>query len=120
MAASFFLSVREDIDQMPTVSGGEPALPACTAANLGSGPPSAPELQSAAYPIVVGVTGHRDIAASALPAVRSSVCSVLKGLQQRCGNALYVMTALADGADQEVADVAEEIGIALIAVAPMP
>jgi hypothetical protein len=72
------------------------------------------------YPIVVGVTGHRDITDDALDAVRSCVHDVLNELKTEFGDALQVIIALADGADQLVADVAESLVIETIAVSPMP
>ena len=75
---------------------------------------------SVPYPIIVGVTGHRDIVPSGTPAVRSAVRRVLDELRRVFREALYVMTALADGADQLVAEAAAARSIPLIAVAPMP
>jgi hypothetical protein len=72
------------------------------------------------YPIVVGVTGHRDITHGARDAVRARVHVVLKELKAEFGDALHVMSALADGADQLVAEVAQGLGVATIAVLPMP
>ena len=70
------------------------------------------------YPIIVGITGHRDIAPGAEPALRGAVRDILRGLADEVGDALYVMSALADGADQLVATEAEPLN--LIAVSPMP
>jgi hypothetical protein len=72
------------------------------------------------YPIVVGVTGHRDLASDAQEGVSAAVHAVLEGLQAEFGDALHVMTALADGADQLVADEAEKLDLKTIAVSPMP
>lgn len=74
----------------------------------------------APYPIVVGVTGHRDIAPAAVPAVRTAVRNMLDDLRQEFGSALCILTGLADGADQLVAEAAVARSIAVIAVAPMP
>jgi hypothetical protein len=71
------------------------------------------------YPIIVGVTGHRDVTGSAETVLRSAVNAILLGLRREFGEALHVMSALADGADQLVADEAEAHGLPLIAVAPM-
>jgi len=83
---------------------------------------------SSPYPIIVGVTGHRDIAPERQDAVRAALQTVLTGLHARFGDALHLMTALADGADQLVADVAENLvagngkkaSLKIIAVSPMP
>ena len=80
------------------------------------------------YPIIVGITGHRDIAPGRQDAVRAALTTVLTGLYTKFGDALHVMTALADGADQLAADVAEKlvapggksVSLKLIAVSPMP
>ena len=72
------------------------------------------------FPIIVGVAGHGDILPAAEPAVRAAVVALLTAMKGRFGDALHVLTALADGADQLVADVASELSIAIIAVAPMP
>src|SRR5438552_2554065 len=77
-----------------------------------------PDLPS--YPIVVGVTGHRDIASEAQDAVCAAVHAVLEGLRAAFGAALHIMTALADGTDQLVADAAEVLGLKITAVSPMP
>ena len=69
--------------------------------------------------VVVGVTGHREIDPAAAGAVRCAVHEVLASLQKQFPHALHVMTALAAGADQLVADVAEELGIPIVAVLPM-
>lgn len=71
-------------------------------------------------PILVGITGHRDILPAALPAIRRSVEDVLRALKDALGASLTVVTALAEGADQLVATVALELGIAVIAISPMP
>jgi hypothetical protein len=79
------------------------------------------------YPIIVGVTGHRDIAPGAEHVARASVQALLASLHTKFGDALHVMTALADGADQLVADAAENLAdknghktpLKIIAVSPM-
>ncbi|HLZ82603.1 MAG TPA: hypothetical protein VKQ54_03480 [Caulobacteraceae bacterium] len=80
------------------------------------------------FPIIVGVAGHRDLLPGTEEALRASVRGVLAGLQAKFGDALHLLTSLADGADQLVADVAEGLGghgksaarIKLIAVSPGP
>jgi hypothetical protein len=74
-------------------------------------------------PIIVGVTGHRDIPEEAKPAIAEKIRAVL--LQKM---ALYprtpfvLLSALAEGADQLAAQVAlsAEVHIPLYAVLPMP
>ena len=80
------------------------------------------------YPIIVGVTGHRDIAPEHHEAERTALQTVLTSLYDQFGDALLLMTALADGADQLAADVAEKLiasngkntPLKIIAVSPMP
>ena len=71
-------------------------------------------------PILVGVTGHRDILPAAETAVRGAAAAVLGVLRQEFGDALHVVTALAEGADQLVAETAADLGISLVAAVPMP
>jgi hypothetical protein len=71
-------------------------------------------------PILVGVTGHRDILPASLPSVQNGVRDALTALLADLGPSLVVMTALAEGADQVVAEIALELGIRMIAVSPMP
>jgi hypothetical protein len=72
------------------------------------------------YPIVVGVTGHRDIKREARDAVRARVHAGLTELKAEFAGALHMITALADGAHQLVAEVAEGLGVETIVVSPMP
>jgi hypothetical protein len=79
-------------------------------------------------PILVGVTGRRDPFPKALPQVEAAVCDGLTALDQRTRRSgvpvgsgpLHVVTALAEGADQLVAEAAESRGLPLVAISPMP
>jgi hypothetical protein len=71
-------------------------------------------------PILVGVTGHRDILPAAEPLIREVAARVLETLRREFGDALHVVTALAEGADLLAADIAAKLGIPLVAVSPMP
>ena len=51
------------------------------------------------FPIILGVTGHRDVEPEQQDAVRTTLVAVLTGLYAQFGDALHLMTALADGAD---------------------
>ena len=74
---------------------------------------------SLAIPLVVAVTGHRDLVASEVPMIRQLVLDMLKGLaDQYPDRRLSVMSPLAEGADQLVAEVALELGIDL--TVPLP
>ena len=70
-------------------------------------------------PVIVGVTGHRDIRRQDEPIIRDAVRSELKKLQALCPHSpLMMLNSLAEGSDLLCADVAEELGIPLIAVLP--
>lgn len=73
-----------------------------------------------ALPILVGVSGHRNIHPQALPSLREHIACVLNALLALYPAHLQVLTALAEGADQEVADIAVQLGIPLVCVLPMP
>jgi len=70
-------------------------------------------------PVVVGVSGHRNIHPESLDAIRRKVAEVLERLQSEFQDSLYVMTGLADGADQLVHHEAKQLGIGRIAALPM-
>ena len=73
-----------------------------------------------AVPLVVAVTGHRDLAPAELPLIRERVRDFLRELQGRYADrAVGVMSSLAEGADQLVAEVALEIGVPLTVPLPM-
>lgn len=55
--------------------------------------------QASTFPLIVGVTGHRDIAPEARQAVAAAVGTLLCHLKHRTGqDALYVPSALAQAA----------------------
>ena len=72
-------------------------------------------------PLVVGVTGHRDLVPVEIPGIETAVRELLEDLLQRYPDRrLQVMSPLAEGADRVVALVAEELGIDLVVPLPMP
>jgi hypothetical protein len=72
-------------------------------------------------PLCIAVTGHRDLRPADLPTLRKEVAAVFKTLQELDrSKPLMLLSALAEGADQLVAEVALEQGIAVRAVLPMP
>ena len=74
-----------------------------------------------ALPLVVAVTGHRDLVATEIPTIRQQVRSFFRELQARHGErSLRVMTALAEGADRLVAEEAVALGLELVVPVPMP
>jgi hypothetical protein len=84
--------------------------------------------EAAQVPILVGVTGHRDPLPDARPQLEAAVHEALVALDKQTRQhgrqigtgPLHVVTGLAEGADQLVADVAERYRLPLIAVVPMP
>ena len=79
------------------------------------------ELDKIAIPLVVAVTGHRDLLSSEVSGIRDQVRSLLQQLiDQYPDRRLRVMSPLAEGADQLVAEVALELGIELSVPLPMP
>jgi len=74
-----------------------------------------------ALPLIVGVTGHRDLVAAEIPAIREKVEALFQLLVERYPDRrLSVMSSLAEGADQLVAEVALARGIELTVALPMP
>lgn len=72
-------------------------------------------------PLVVAVTGHRDLVAAEIPRLRQLVKDFLVKLRSDyVGRRLRVMSPLAEGADRLVADVAVELGLDLVVPLPMP
>jgi hypothetical protein len=72
-------------------------------------------------PLVVAVTGHRDLVEHELAEIRSSVREFLQGLARDYPDIpVTVMSGLAAGADLLVAEEALELGCRVIGVLPMP
>ncbi len=77
--------------------------------------------RSYAVPLVVAVTGHRDLKLTEVPGIQGRVRACLLGLRNDYpGRLVAVMSALADGADRLVAQLALELGMPLTVVLPMP
>ena len=90
-------------------------------ADMLSAPKVVGRRDAAMRPLVVGVTGHRDLVAKELPGIEAIVRELLEDLAVRFADRrLQVMSPLAEGADRIVAIVAEDLGIDLIAPLPMP
>ena len=80
-----------------------------------------PLAASGAVPLVVAVTGHRDLVPAEIPRIRERVQEFLSDLQHRYADrSVGVMNALAEGADQLVAEEALALGIPLTVTLPMP
>ncbi len=75
-------------------------------------------------PIIVGVTGHRNIVEEDRPAIKEQVIGSLRELQALCGagaeggRAVVMLNGLAQGADMLCAEAAFELGIDVYAVLP--
>ena len=72
-------------------------------------------------PFVVGITGHRDLPPAQLPVIRGAVESLLRSLLQANPDArIQVLCSMADGADLLVAEVAQGLGIDVLALLTFP
>jgi hypothetical protein len=71
--------------------------------------------------LTIGVTGHRDLLADEVPALKEKVWDFFLQLKSDYPDLdLQLITPLAEGSDRLVADVALELGINLIVPLPMP
>ena len=71
--------------------------------------------------LVVGITGHRNLLASEVPALQGRVRDFFLQLQQRYPNLpLTLLSSLAEGSDQLVAQVALDLGLRVVAPLPLP
>ena len=71
--------------------------------------------------LTIGVTGHRDLVADEIPALKERVRDFFLQLRTSFpGLELQLINPLAEGSDRLVADVARELGIGLIVPLPMP
>lgn len=71
-------------------------------------------------PIVVGITGHRNIRSEDRDALYGAVVRSLAELRSRCPHSeLLMLNSLAEGADQLCAEAAASLSIPLIAALPM-
>lgn len=74
-----------------------------------------------AVPLIVAVTGHRDLVASEIPKIRERVNAFLMDLRDEYPDrGVTIMSSLAEGADQLVAEEAVQLNIPLIVPLPMP
>lgn len=75
--------------------------------------------EQAAIPIVVGVTGHRQIHPDDEPPICAAVREQLRRLKARCPHSpVRLLTSLAEGADLLCADAAQSLGIPLLVALP--
>jgi hypothetical protein len=72
-------------------------------------------------PLVIGVTGHRDLVPAETEALRAAVARFFTGLREQFPDVPFlVVTSLAIGADLLVAEEAFALGIDCTAILPMP
>ena len=71
-------------------------------------------------PLVIGVTGHRDLRVQDIPELEAAVRNVLAELHAMCPKTpLVLLSPLAEGADRLVARVALADGATLVAPLPL-
>jgi len=89
-----------------------------------SGDAQSPQLRPelCRLPILIGVTGHRDISEWGREKVLVAVRSVLQAIKDDYGDGapIAVISSLAKGADQLVAEAALDIGLGVRAILPLP
>lgn len=72
-------------------------------------------------PLVIGVTGHRNLRPEDVPALERAVGQLIDDLKSKCPNTpITIISALAEGADRLVARVGLKHGASLVAMFPMP
>jgi hypothetical protein len=72
-------------------------------------------------PLLIGVTGHRDLVPEEVPKLRERIRDFFALLRQRFPDRpLRVLSPLAEGADRLVAEVALDLGLELAVPLPMP
>lgn len=72
-------------------------------------------------PLVIAVTGHRDLVPAEIDTIKERVRTLFAFLAERYPDRrLLVMSSLAEGADQLVAEVATDLAIDLVVPLPMP
>ena len=71
-------------------------------------------------PLVIGITGHRDVVADDIPVLQAAVRAELTQLREMYASSrIILLTALAEGADRIAAHAALEAGVEVGAVLPM-
>lgn len=112
------------MNQSSTLASKCPAqVTAAVTAERGSSglaPAAAPEIDPR-LPLVIGVTGHRDLRADARAAIAGQVREILLHFKATYPSTpLVLLSPLAEGADRLVAEVALEAGIGAKLIAPLP
>ena len=72
-------------------------------------------------PLIIGITGHRDLPVEDIPILRQAIESIFLELRQKYSSTpLCLISSLAEGADCLVAEVALAMQISLIVALPFP
>ena len=70
---------------------------------------------------IIGISGHRDLKISEIPQYKKEIKDILqKKMEQYPNREIYILTPLAEGADQLIAKVAKELGLRYEVLLPMP
>jgi len=78
-------------------------------------------VSDSALPLIIGVTGHRDLRADDVPRLEKLVRQIIEEFKSDLPQTpLVMLSALAEGGDRLVARVALELGVRLIVPLPMP
>ena len=79
-------------------------------------------MQNDKIPIVIGVTGHRNLVTTDIPAIKGYVEDALTEIRNQCGSStpIIMLNAFAEGADILCAEVAFAMGIDVYALLPCP
>ena len=78
-------------------------------------------IDDSAVRLVVGVTSHRDLVADEVPTLRAQIRETLAGLRTAFPDlALTIVSPLAEGGDQLVAEVGLELGASLVVPLALP
>src|SRR5688572_17128760 len=71
--------------------------------------------------LVVGITGHRNLDASTLPALKAQLRTFFVDLAERYPHLpIVLLSSLAAGSDQLTAEVALDLGLRVVAPLPLP
>jgi len=69
----------------------------------------------------IGISGHRDLKSSEIPKYKEQIRDILtEQIEKHQDKEVYILTPLAEGADQLVAMVARELGLRYEVILPMP